>query len=320
MRSELARAWSIDADDLVYIPKGVGSYHWQVHSGDGSYFVTVDDLDRKPWIGRDRDSTFAGLAAAYETALLLFDEGLDLVVAPLRADDGACAVRLDDQYSIAVFPFVEGRAWDWGESISQDERTRLLRGLGELHATRPVAATRIAVHSRELPERDVLMDALANLERPWRGSAYAEVARAALAQHEPRVRERLARFDALAAELDEAGATRVVTHGEPHPGNLIHAPTGLRLIDWDTVALAEPERDLWMLDDRPGVLDQYVASTGRVIDRAAIEYYRLAWTLSDIASFTDLFRRDQERTQWAERKWSGFVALLHGAPSVPYAP
>jgi spectinomycin phosphotransferase len=30
----------------------------------------------------------------------------------------------------------------------------------------------------------------------------------------------------------------VVTHGEPHPGNLIQTSAGLVLIDWDTVAVA----------------------------------------------------------------------------------
>ena len=42
------------------------------------------------------------------------------------------------------------------------------------------------------------------------------------------------------------------------------------------------------------------------------------WTLSDIASFTDMFRTEHERTRWAERKWTGFVALLEGGRSRPY--
>lgn len=39
----------------------------------------------------------------------------------------------------------------------------------------------------------------------------------------------------------------VVTHGEPHPGNVIRTSHGLRIIDWTTVQMAPPERDLWML-------------------------------------------------------------------------
>ena len=150
-----------------------------------------------------------------------------------------------------------------------------------------------------------MLDAsLQDLHRRWTGGVFAERTRAVLSEHASGVRQHLARFDELAAQLDAADRSLVVTHGEPHPGNLIHTADGLRLIDWDTVALAEPERDLWMLDDGSGALD---------VDRTAIEFYRLAWTMSDIASFTDMFRRPHERTGWAERKWAGFVELLDRA-------
>jgi len=293
----------------------VGSYHWRA----GSRFITVDDLDTKPWIGRDRDSTFTGLRAAYDTARRLHDDGLELVVAPIPARDRSIAVRLDPQYSIAMFPFVDGRAGEWGESITSDERVRLLRGLAELHTATPNAGSPIARRAHVLPERDALLAALADLHRPWAGGDFSEQARAAVSKNASSIRSRLARFDELAAQLDAADRRIVVTHGEPHPGNLIHAADGLRLIDWDTVALAEPERDLWMLDDGPNALDVYVDATGHEVDRAAIEFYGLAWTMSDIASFTDMFRRPHERTRWAEHKWTGFAELLEGAFSAPYA-
>ena len=38
-----------------------------------------------------------------------------------------------------------------------------------------------------------------------------------------------------------------MTHGEPHAGNVMRTDEGRLLVDWDTVALAPPERDLWML-------------------------------------------------------------------------
>jgi len=333
MRAALQHSWSIVPDELDYVPKGVGSYHWRAtcdggdargeRDGLAKYFITVDDLDTKPWIGRDRDSTFTGLAAAYETAALLRNRGLELVVPPISSDDGAFAKRLDEQYAIAVFPFVDGKSGDWGDPISPVERDHLLRELAQLHAATPNVSTRIDRRRHELFERDLLLDALGNLGRPWDEGAYSERARHALTDHASAVMDRLERFDALAAQLERTNVEPVVTHGEPHPGNLLRTRTGLRLIDWDTVALAEPERDLWMLealDTDPTALDAYVQQTGRPIDEAAIEFYRLAWTLSDTASFTDLFRRDQPRTQWADRKWDGFVALLSGAPSAPYAP
>lgn len=77
----------------------------------------------------------------------------------------------------------------------------------------------------------------------------------------------------------------MITHGEPHPGNLIRSSEGdWRLVDWDTVALALPERDLWMLDDTTsGSLELWESLTGRRVHRPTIELYRLAWALSDLA-------------------------------------
>jgi thiamine kinase-like enzyme len=55
----------------------------------------------------------------------------------------------------------------------------------------------------------------------------------------------MARFDDLLDRVREVGGPYVITHGEPHPGNLLRTRAGLRLIDWDMTALARPERDLW---------------------------------------------------------------------------
>src|SRR5207249_2255628 len=78
----------------------------------------------------------------------------------------------------------------------------------------------------------------------------------------------------------------------PHGGNLIRTEDGLCLIDWDTVALAPPERDLWMLDDGTDAgLQAYTETTGHAIDRSGLDFYRLAWLVTDVAAFTTALRR-----------------------------
>jgi spectinomycin phosphotransferase len=318
----LASDWALDVRDLTYVPKGVGAYHWHVAgSRTEQYFVTVDDLGTKPWLGREPDATFDALVAAYSTAWTLHhDDQLSLVVPPIRSRHGSIAARFDQRHSIAVFPYVEGTAGDWGESMPRDERVVLVRDLARLHDAERGRHGGIQRRHHVLPERGALMDALDSLDQPWSGGAHAERARQELSESAPNVLNRLARFDELAAELDRASSLPVVTHGEPHPGNLIRTSHGFRLIDWDTVALAEPERDLWMLWDRTDDLGAYTGATGHTVDPVAIEFYALAWTLSDIASFADMFRHQHERTQWAEQKWTGFVALLRGGASTPYGP
>jgi spectinomycin phosphotransferase len=126
-------------------------------------------------------------------------------------------------------------------------------------------------------------------------------------------------LDVLARELEGAGGPLVVTHGEPHPGNLIRAGRELRLVDWDTVALARRERDLWMLaDGTPDALALYEELTGTTTSDRAITFYRLAWTLSDIASVAAMFRSTHHRSRRAERQWRAFQRLVDGASSAPY--
>lgn len=317
----LTAHWGLHADRVRYLPKGAGSYHWVTAArGRPEYFVTVDDLDTKPWLGDQRWVTFGGLRAAYDTARVLADEaGLPSVVGPLRARDGSVIVRLSDQYTVAVFPFVEGTAGRWGADVPPDWRTALLGQLAALHQATGVVAAPLGRRPLDLPERPLLTAALAALGRRWEGGSLAEPARRALADHAGTVTGWLAELDDLAQELRAAPAELVITHGEPHPGNLIMTSRGLRLIDWDTVALALPERDLWMLDDGPdGAFGRYAELTSRSVNPAAVSFFRLAWTLSDIASFAAMFRLPHQQTRWIDQKWNGFLRLLGGAPSTPY--
>ena len=83
--------------------------------------------------------------------------------------------------------------------------------------------------------------------------------------------------------------------------------------------LARAERDLWMLDDRSAdAFQAYEAVTETRISHTAVSFYRLAWSLSDIASFLTMFRTTSRQTQWLDQKWTGFLHLLGGAQSTPY--
>jgi spectinomycin phosphotransferase len=127
-------------------------------------------------------------------------------------------------------------------------------------------------------------------------------------------------FDHLAGLVETAGGASVVTHGEPHPGNLIRSDGGILLVDWDTMGLAPPERDLWMLDDgSPGALKPYTEVTGRPVDSTAISLFRLAWILSDIAVSVALLRSDHASDDDTEKSLRGLSESLAGSTSTqPY--
>ncbi len=88
------------------------------------------------------------------------------------------------------------------------------------------------------------------------------------------------------------------------------------LIDWDTVALAPAERDLWMLaGSDPDILKQYVAATGHQLDEAALALYRLAWDLTDIASYVAEFRSGHERNEDTEQAWGYLTSTTFPDPT-----
>ena len=153
-----------------------------------------------------------------------------------------------------------------------------------------------------------------DLAQPWEGGPFAEPAREQLSAHADRVIRWLATFDRLGAQIAAAGQDWVITHGEPHACNLIDAGGRLLLIDWDTVALAPPERDLWMLGDSPQDFAQYVEAAQSQPDQVGFALYRLAWTLSDLAAFIATLRSSHRRTTDMRLPWNSFICLCEDGP------
>lgn len=310
MRLALADGWRIYAA-MRYVPEGGGSYHWAVRDDrGGQWFVTVDDLDDKPWLGDDRATVADGLRAAMETAVALRDRAeLRFVVAPVPARDGAALRPLDSRHTLAVFPFVHGTTGRFGEEPSPAERIELVDMLAALHRATPVAtqARRIPV---EVPYRAALEASLRELEVPWHGGPFSEPARALIAGAAAWIGDLLDTFDRLAGRV--SAADPVITHGEPHPANVMCAGADTLLIDWDTAGLAPPERDLWwVLGDGGEDARRYAEATGRAPDPAALALYRIRWALDDLSVFTRRCRAPHDRTPDTERSlriMTGFLA------------
>ena len=299
LRLVLAEGWRIGAARLRYAAVGGGSYHWAVRDGTGRRrFVTADDLDDKAWLGTARPAVMAGLRSALATALALRgDAGLDFVVAPVPGCGGDVVRPAGPRYAVSVFPYLDGPAGRWGEPLPGPERAMLTGMLAALHGSAPPRLARVAAIG--LARRADLDAALRDVGRPWRAGPFGEPARGLLAGASGRIRAALATFDQL------AGAARaspfVLTHGEPHPGNVMRAGRRLMLIDWDTVGLAPPERDLWMA---PGEARRYAGLTGRALDPGLLSFYRLRWALDDICAFAHRLRSAHGRTADAGHAWT----------------
>ena len=300
----LAEGWRIDAAAMRYAAVGGGSYHWVVRDGAGPrWFVTVDDLDDKAWLGDGRPAVMAGLRSAMDTALKLRrNAGLEFVVAPVPGCGRTTVRPLGRRHAMAVFPFLGGAAGRFGEALPAPERAALVDMLAALHRSTPTVAAGAPTSKIGLPRREALDAALRNLGQPWRAGPFAESARALLAGAADQVHCLLEIFDRL---TDAVRASEfVITHGEPHPGNVIRAGPQRMLIDWDTVGLGPPERDLWMVASETGEESRrYADLTGRAVDPARLAMYRLRWALDDISIYVNQLRTEHRHTADTEHAW-----------------
>jgi spectinomycin phosphotransferase len=308
----LATCYGLAASRAEYAPVGGGSYHWVVSDDVGAVvFVTVDDLAHKGWLGDSNDDVLAGLRSAFETAVRLREAGLEFVVAPLRAGDGDVVQRVDERYTVAVFPFVDGVAGRFG-AREEGERADVTAMLVELHRRTATVRSHARPVGLDLPGRDRIERALADAAGSWQGGPLSEAARALVSHGAGRVSELLALADRLVARVEVREATWVVTHGEPHPGNVLDTRAGRMLVDWDTVGLAPPERDLWFVattasDDRARV---YAEATGRAVDEDALDFFRLTWDLKDLAEYLHLLRSPHTENEDSLRALEGVAGCI----------
>jgi spectinomycin phosphotransferase len=303
----LAQGCGLERVQLEYAPVGFGSYHWQVRQGGRRWFATVDDLHARRW--DDAEPLFLArgrLAAALGGARWVQQAGLDFVVAPLPEVSGGVLRDLDERYLLALYPFVEGRTASYDTYLDREQRTAVVGRLAQLHAVDPGGCTDVLADDFALPNLNGLHEALADLTASWGSGPFAEPTRSLLARHAGALTDLLERYLGLVASIVQRGTSVVLTHGEPHLGNTIGTEYGILLIDWDTLLLAPPERDLWSLqvqDDE--VIDVYRKLTGRDIDPDALDLYRIRWDLTDVCLYVTQFRRPHRHCEDAAEAWDG---------------
>lgn len=271
--------WRIEAKDLTYLPVGYGTHHYATDD----WFINVDDLARKDWVT---------LGRSLGAAVLLREQGLEFVHAPRRRHDGGWLAGVaEGRYAVSVYDRIHGVAHHFGDRL--ENQPELLSALRRLHAAH-LPEHLLVRDDLRIPHRDALF---LGVDESWPGP-FGEPARGLVVERRRAIEERLASYDALAAALDKQNW--VVTHGEPHAGNVMIAEDGrLRLIDWDTVTVAPPERDLWHLTPAPG-------------DPDALRLYRLRWELTDIAGFVALFKAPHDDDADTRIAWDALRGYLSG--------
>ncbi|MFB6719672.1 phosphotransferase enzyme family protein [Kribbella sp. NPDC056345] len=311
----LSEHWGFRVGEVVYAPVGSGSHHWIAAGVDGPrWFVTADRLDPSgSWMGSTAEQMKGTIESAVQAAKELADSGCEFVVAPLPDRTGHLVREVPAGWMLVVFPYLQGWSTSDGAWDDPAEREQIAGILGRLHAATPPRT--LQRWDFAVPGRDVLLTALADLDRPWSSGPYAEPTRLRLSAALDYLRARLAHYDTLVREIEASDDPWVVTHGEPHSANVLRTNDGrMRLIDWDTVRLAPRERDLAAVLGGPtDVLPAYQAQAGPISPRtAALELFRVWWSLAEIATYVQLFRRPHTDSQDSRESWQDLTTYVPG--------
>ena len=291
-------AWGVAVASLEYRPVGFGSHHWVATDNQSlRRFVTVDELSSESRIGDEVSALGLHLRRALEAATDLRAFGCSFVVAPIPTRAGDPFVQFSS-YSVALYPFIEGRSFSFEESFSEADRDQVLAAVLALHRV-PIAAIR-PPESEEfvVPWLDQLDRSMHYGSEGGSNGPHAAVASRLLIDNEAEIRRLIVRYRALVAQYLSNPAPLVLTHGEIHPGNVMETSTGWEIVDWDTVLLAPPERDLWQLAQGGGsVLRAYGDATGTAPTEWLLDLYGIRWDLAEVASFAAEFQAPHEDTE-----------------------
>lgn len=315
LTSLLADHWGIIASSLTYLPVGFGSHHWDVHAmGAQRWFLTADELHYKKLQPEDSlDAAFGVLTAALTAASDLSATGRSFAVAPVRAAGGEVTIRAGQEFAVAVYPFVDGESFPWGEFAGPAHRHAVLDMVVGVHTAPPAARRRALTDEYVIPLRAELESVLSDGAATGvteRGPFTRRAVELISAERAP-IDRLLDRFDELAGQARSLAGRAVLTHGETHPGNTMRTTEGWRLIDWDTALVAQPERDLWDLDSGDGeVLAAYAEATGVRPEPALLELFKIRWDLSDLAVDVSRFLRVHEGNEDDDKTWRELVSMV----------
>jgi len=312
--SALAAHWQLDAASMNYSAVGFGSHHWDVTDAAGvRWFVTVDELQKKlQWLREPLDAALDRLRHALAAAVELRALGCEFVVAPVVSRSDELVVLAADEFAVAVYPFVGGTSFAWGEFADKAHRQAVLDLVIAVHQAPPAARELACADTYAIPKRDELEAVLDGAHGAAAGGGpYCGPMRRLVGQSAAAIRAAIDRYDALTRQARAMPPRSVLTHGEPHPGNTMLTDDGWRLIDWDTTLVAPPERDLWGLDPGDGsVLASYAAATGVEPVAALLELYRVRWDLTDVALEVGRFLGPHKGTDEDQKAWQLLVELV----------
>jgi spectinomycin phosphotransferase len=230
-----------------------------------------------------------------ETGLLvpwaLAERGVRNVLAPLQTRSRELWCSCDGR-SLVLYPFIVGNN-AMVAGMSDDQWREFGATLQAVHFSGLVEELRgrLPVETFELPSAALVRHILHLTETTEFENPVAARFAAFWREHAARIRQLVARAEALGRQLQSRSFDQVLCHADIHAANiLVHDDGRVSLIDWDEPLIAPRERDLlFVVGSRiarvvePREEELFFAGYGPVdIDPEALIYYRYERIVQDL--------------------------------------
>lgn len=275
LATALQTNYHINATAIAFLPLGA-DHHSAV------YRVDVDD-GRAAFL-KLRSGAFDDIGVA--VSRLLYERGIRQVIPPLPTTHGAFWTRVG-QFALMAWPFIEGRD-GYRAALTDAQWLELADAIASIHGSQlpePLAG-RVPRDTFASDWRDAVSGYIARGVGSGCDSAAKEAGELVRASG-TRIAAAVARAELLAGELRARELPVTLCHGDMHAGNvLISADDRLYVLDWDTLELAPPERDLEQIGGRWGdtrTAALFYKRYPRKPDLGALAYYRYRRVVEDIA-------------------------------------
>ncbi len=303
----LVTAYKLPLQSITFLPEGEDSYGYIIASETGEkYFAKA--------------STSVPSSRLHVASLLRHQCNISGIVAPLKTQDGQQTMAWQ-HFQVSLFPFIEGKTrwdlWKAGADFTDTQLSETGALLATIHGcSNTIASNHLTSAKYDLPLRHEFHTVLeAPSKKTTPQNQYQKQLLELLIQHKSEILQTLERYESLGHSAAALQIPFVITHGDPTPGNLIlDLENRLHLIDWDSVCLGPPEKDLVAFTGErfEVVLERYLTESEEKASLYAdiFGFYIYEWTINEIRDYGTkiLFRHNNAKQN--EYDWESLQDYL----------
>ncbi len=243
LKSLIRLNYDIDVEEMCFVPQGEVAYSYIMQADTGLYFAKLYETNNLTNKG------IHNLEVAMQTVFQLNkEEGIEKIINPIKNKEGRFRTIFDN-FSLVLMDYIEGETVNEKVSKTKAFLEKMGKLLAEIHsATDKFESEQHKLFNINLDFRDDLLVSIkeATADKPLKDDNFIKLQNL-IKPNLTYIVSSLKYLEELAGKLMHNDKQNfVLCHTDPNRNNVIINDKGqIHLIDWDGIALAPFERDIW---------------------------------------------------------------------------